>query len=415
MALACTIQPLSAFLSTNLNSKVETYDRLGDRIKRTLGYPLISLEIHTDQLRENIQIAVEYYTKFAGFTKEFLIFDSATYETNKGIRLDLLYTLANTDLDTNKKKTGGTNPLGPGPEFYGSNPPYTATNGPTLFVCTSAILSSYFVNTIAHADSTTLSASLSSIFTPTSGGTNGISKFELFDKTLYSSITSLSAIGSPVIIGHTLSAYFKQTAQNTLTFEGSASNAIFYQNVFDYDIMDYRKVVDVTDFEEGSTTGINTLFTLEQTMAQQTYFSYAMGNYGFDLVSWYTLKEWIDTREKMLATRRDIKFDPRTQYMQMYPQPGGDRFYGVIACYLERAIRDVIMEQWIYEYSLALSMMTIGRVRGKFGNVQLLGGGALNYEMLQEGRERKKELEDQLLLGASPGFGDTDPPMFFVG
>ena len=35
-----------------------------------------------------------------------------------------------------------------------------------------------------------------------------------------------------------------------------------------------------------------------------------MGNYGFDLVSWYTLKEWIDTREKMLAIRRDIKFDP---------------------------------------------------------------------------------------------------------
>ena len=76
------------------------------------------------------------------------------------------------------------------------------------------------------------------------------------------------------------------------------------------------------DFEEGSTTGINTLFTLEQTLAQQTYFSYALGNYGFDLVSWYTLKEWLDTREKVLATRRDLKFDPRTQYMQMYPQPG---------------------------------------------------------------------------------------------
>jgi len=27
MALACNIQPLSAFLSTNLNSKIETYDR----------------------------------------------------------------------------------------------------------------------------------------------------------------------------------------------------------------------------------------------------------------------------------------------------------------------------------------------------------------------------------------------------
>ena len=339
MALACTIQPLSAFLSTNLNSKIETYDRLGDRIKRSLGYPLVSLEIHTDQLRENIQIAVEYFTKYAGYTREFLIFDSRMYETNKGIRLDLLYTLANTDLDTNRKKTAGTNPLGPGPSFYGSEPPYTVANGPTLFVATSTLSGSVF----------TSSSSLSSTFSyQTSGADPGIEKFELFDHTLYSSITTFK---------HTLTSYFKETTQNTLTLEGSASNGIFYQNVFDYDIMDYRKVIDVTDFEEGSTTGINTLFTLEQTLAQQTYFSYAMGNYGFDLVSWYTLKEWIDTREKMLAIRRDIKFDSRTQYMQMYPQPTGDKFYGVISCYLERAIRDVIMEQWVYEYSLALSQI----------------------------------------------------------
>ena len=397
MALACTIQPLSAFLSTNLNSKVESYDRLGDRIKRSLGYPLVSLEIHTDQLRENIQIAVEYFTKYAGYTREYLIFDSNMYENNKGIRLDLLYTLANSDLDTNRQRTSGENPLGPGPEFYGSRAPYTSAFGPTLFVATSTLSGSVF----------SASSTLSATFSYDDGGQSpGIAQFELFDHTLYSTITTFN---------HTLSASFKETPQNTLTFEGSASKAIFYQNVFDYDIMDYRKVIDVTDFEEGSTTGINILFTLEQTLAQQTYFSYAMGNYGFDLISWYTLKEWIDTREKVLAIRRDIKFDPRTQYMQMYPQPGGDRFYGVVSCYLERAIRDVIMEQWVYEYALALSQITIGRVRGKFGNVALLGGGSLNYDMLSEGLERKAELEEKLLTGSAPGLGDTDPPMFFVG
>ena len=397
MALACNITPLSAFLSTNLNSKIETYDRLGDRIKRSLGYPLVSLEIHTDQLRENIQIAVEYFTKYAGFTQEYLIFDSAMYETNKGIRLDLLYTLANTDLDTNAQKVAGQNPLGPGPEFYGSTPE-------SIFVCTSSILSSVFVS----------SSALSATFA--SDG-RGIAQFELFDDSIYSLITAYDELERPELslgmLG--LSSSFTENQRNTLTFEGSASDAVFYQNVYDYDIMDYRKVVDVTDFEEGSTTGINTLFTLEQTLAQQTYFSYALGNYGFDLVSWYTLKEWIDTREKVLAIKRDIKFDPRTQYMQMYPQPGGDRFYGVLACYLEKPIRSIIMEQWIYEYSLALSMITIGRVRGKVGNVSLLGGGALNYDMLQEGIQRKAELEGKLLEGASPGLGDTDPTLFIVG
>jgi len=130
MASACEITPLSAFLSTNLNNQIQTYSRLGDRIKRALGYPVVSLEIHSDQLNENIQIAVEYFTRFAGYTREYMIFDSNLYETNKGIRLDLLYTLANTDLDTNAKKVAGTNPLGPSSEFYGETPDivYTAQN-----------------------------------------------------------------------------------------------------------------------------------------------------------------------------------------------------------------------------------------------------------------------------------------------
>lgn len=383
MALACEITPLSAFLSTNLNNKIETYDRLGDRIKRSLGYPLVSLEIHTDQLRENIQIAVEYFTKYAGYTREYMIFDSNLYETNKGIRLDLLYTLANTDLDSNAKKIAGTNPLGPGPEFYAETPE-------TVFTATTDILSSTFAS----------SSALSATFV------DGIDQFELFDKTLYSSITSFD---------NSLSASFKENKRKTLTLEGSASEATTFQNVYDYDIMDYRKVISVTDFEEGSSTGINTLFTLEQTLAQQTYFSYALGNYGFDLVSWYTLKEWMDTREKVLALRKDLQFDERTQYLKMYPQPKAERFYGVISCYLERPIRDIIKEQWVYEYALALSMITIGRVRGKFGNVNLLGGGALNSDMLSEGISKKAELETKLLEGASPGMGDNDPTLFFVG
>jgi hypothetical protein len=410
MALACTIQPLSAFLSTNLNSKIETYDRLGDRIKRALGYPIVSLEIHTDQLRENIQIAVEYFTKYAGFTKEYLIFDSDMYETNKGIRLDLLYTLANTNLDTNARRVAGTNPLGPGSSFIGTTPE-------SVYVSTSSILSGNFETSkypVYTGDTAVLSGSLSATFTTISGGQNGIQQFELFDHTLVSTITSLQTPAGS-LLGQSLTGLFTKTPRHTLTFEGSASNATHYQNVFDYDIMDYRKVVDVTQFEEGSTTGINTLFTLEQTLAQQTYFSYALGNYGFDLVSWYTLKEWIDTREKILAIKRDIKFDPRTQYMQMYPQPGDEQFYGVISCYLEKPIRNVIMEQWIYEYALALSMITIGRVRGKFGSVNLLGGGALNYDLLQEGQQKKAELEQKLLEGASPGLGDSDPTLFIVG
>jgi hypothetical protein len=60
-------------------------------------------------------------------------------------------------------------------------------------------------------------------------------------------------------------------------------------------------------------------------------------------------------------------------------------------------------------------MITIGRVRGKFTNVNLLGGGTLNFDLVIEGKTRKEELEQKLLEGASAGFGDGDIIDFFVG
>lgn len=381
MSLACEVLPVSAFQSTNLNNKLETYGDLADRIKRSLGYPLITLEVHQDQLFQNIQIAVEYFSKFAGYTQEFLIFDSQLYEKNKGIRLDHLFTLAKAGL-TDKQKVSNA-PVWPGADF-------TIETPQTVFISTSTLGSSVFSS----------SSSLSSIFDI------GLPEFEIVDKTLYTSITSFNS---------NLSSVFRTSVKRGVSLQSQDTTAVEYSNVFDYDVMDYRKVISVTEFEEGSNQGVNTLFTLEQTLAQQTYFSYAMGNYGFDLVSWYTLKEWLDTREKLLAIRRDLKFDERTQYLQMYPQPGGSRFYGVVSCYLERPIRDLVKEQWVYEYAVALTKIVIGRVRGKFTGIGLLGGGTLNTDLLQEGLSEKKDLEQMLLTGASAGFGDAAPPLFFVG
>ena len=382
MSLVCEVLPVSAFQSTNLNNRLETFNDLGDRVKRTLGYPLITLEIHQDQLFNNIQIAIQFFSKFAGFTKEYLVFDSNLYEKNKGIRLDHLFTLAKTGL-TDKQKIANS-PVWTGADF-------TVEIPQTVYICTSAVRSSIF----------SASSSLSSVFD------NGLEEFEIVDKTLYDSIITYNT---------TLSGVFKESVKKGVSLQSQDTTATEFSNVFDYDIMDYRKVISITDFEEGSNQGVNTLFTLEQTLAQQTYFSYAMGNYGFDLVSWYTMKEWIDTREKMLAIRRDLKFDERTQYLQMYPQPGASRFYGVISCYLERPIRDLIKEQWVYEYTVALTKITIARVRGKFGGVSLLGGGSLSYtDLLQEGLTEKKELEQMLLTGAAAGMGDADPAMFMIG
>jgi hypothetical protein len=391
----CDIKPVSAFQSTNLSSKINTFNELSDRILNTLGYPFINVEIHRDSLYTNIQIAVEMFTKFAGYTQEYLLFDSDLYVMNQGIKLDHLFTI-------NTKGTFGQEYLDgvKSPDFTNriENSPTNAT-----YIAASAISSTEF----------TTSSALSTVFTEG----NNLSANDVIDGTIYDKIIEdLPSLSSSFIV----------QPVKSFSILGSASGAdspnadTSYFNSYDYDVMDYRKVIAVQDFEEGSSSGVNQLFTIEQTMAQQTYFSYAMGSYGFDLISWYVLKDWMEMREKLLATKRSYTFDDRTQMLRMYPQPrsgGGSasRFYGVVMCSVERPVRDVIKEHWVYQYSLALTKITVANIRGKYGAVTLFGGGSLNSsDLMTQGLAEKTNLESMLYEG-SPGLGDSDPPMFFVG
>lgn len=461
----CDITPISAFQSTNLSNKITSFNRLSERILRSLGYPFINVEVHRDQLYENISIACEMFTKFAGYTREYILFNSSLYERDIGIRLDTLVTLKGSSaLDQARGKTSNS-------QFTNYVPQQTL-----VYIANSDIPGKYF------AGSTTLSAALSA----------GVFVNEIFDETTYNNIISstgdvlitgagdlsangvytLSAGGTYIdrvyansngyiinqsfILSNTLAPLYENNSNNNLypwsisdwtvdegqepaptssqisfsskftpsykreiTQLGSIVSSTKYNNSFDYDVMDYRKVIAITDFEQGSTTGINTLFTIEQTLAQQTYFSYAMGNYGFDLISWYVLKDWLNNREKLLAIKPSYDFNDRTQLMRIYPQPKAgestSQYYGVISCYVEKPLRDVIQEQWVYQYSLALTKIVLARVRGKYQGTTLFGGGSVNADMLSEGLAEKEKLEQQLYEGATPGLGDNEPPLFFVG
>ncbi len=386
----CDITPISAFQSTNLNSKIDSFGRLGDRVLRSLGYPFINIEIHRDTLYENISIACEMFAKFAGYTQEYLIFDSDLYVKNQGIRLDHLFSLQNSDSLTEQV------------EFKTKSLDFSTyiKTEETLYVANSAIPGTFF------STASSISAAL----------VDGVFLNQIFSQDVYDAMTdSTNSNLSGLTIFFTPSPKQNFTVQGTLTEPPEK-----YMNSFDYDVMEYRKVIGVQDFEEGSSTGINTLFTIEQTLAQQTYFSYAMGNYGFDLVSWYVLKDWLESREKLLATRRSYTFDDRTQTLRLYPQPrsgsgSASRFYGVVSCYVERPIKDIIKEHWVYQYTLALTKIAVANIRGKYGNVTLFGGGSLNAsDLMNQGLAEKEKLETALYQGA-PGLGDAAPPMFFVG
>lgn len=390
--MSCVITPIEAFQSTNLNNKIDSFSRLADRIVRAIGAPLVAVEAHQDQIFENIALACEMFSKYAGYTKEYLILDSALYEKGRGIRLDYLYTLANSNLSLREKVSHKTESVDTSPYLL---------NESTFFISVSSLNKAFF----------SLSPELSTAFP------DGLERNLILDTNSY--ITLVSAFSSnPTLNVIPISSYFIPSHTNPISMNGvvdTTQPTLIYNNMFDYDVMDYRKVIAVINFEEGSTTGVNTLFTIEQTLAQQTYFSYAMGNYGFDLISWYTVKNWLETREKVLALKRSFEFNDRTQYLKIYPEPTDSvRFYGVLDCYIEKPLRDLIKEQWVYKYALALTKIGVGYVRGKFSGVNIFGGQAWAADIKADGITERDKLEEQLYTNAA-GLGDADPAFFIVG
>lgn len=319
------------FYSTNLNHRISNVAELAKRIAYSLGWPQVNVEAHAEQVYDNIAQACELFTKFAGYTEEYLVFRSDLYDSKKGLRMDKLFTAT--------------------PEMNG--------------------LVEYF-------DDETEAMSVGQM-------------------------TGETGINLPFTIN---------------TQEKEQAGIVEVPAGYDSLLLNYRKVIDVFSFEEGSTTGINTLFTIEQTLAQQTYFSYAMGKYGFDLVSWYTLKEWLDIRKKLLSQTWHVRFNERTQSLHIIPDPAGKnraKFWGLIGCYVERPLIHILKEQWVYRYSLALTKVVLGRIRGKYAGTGLFGGGTVNYtELLSEGLAERDALEQEL-YNNSAGFGDAGPPRFFVG
>lgn len=396
----CVPRKLNFFMGTNLSTKVNSYNRLTDRILWQLGAPTINVEISRDAIFNNINIACELYTKYAGVSREYIVFHSSLYNKHHGIRLDELFSVRDKLVEL-----GDQNP----PVLSADNSAFTKAyktsfnsdieKPKSVYTCIESIPLTSYPN-----------SSLSAI----TGFENGILRGKIIDYDVYEVITNPLSGGDEALSANFIPSTYENIPVNGLNTDKTDELEV-YNNSFDYDIMDYRKVNAVVDFQMGESTGINTLFTIEQTLAQQTYFSYAMGNYGFDLISWYTLKDWLDTRQKLLSINPQWKFNNRTQILTLYPEPTNSQYWGVLGCQVELPLKDLLKTAWIQKYALALTMITLGHIRGKFNSLTLFGGGAFNQsDIMTQGLQMKEALEKELFEGTTPGYGEDSQPVGFL-
>jgi len=82
------ITPQGIRASTTLNPVVTSYDLLAERIKMMMGWPMTNIEICDDQIMDFINQSCEWYSKYAGFSEEYLVFDSSLYQCGYGVKID---------------------------------------------------------------------------------------------------------------------------------------------------------------------------------------------------------------------------------------------------------------------------------------------------------------------------------------
>ena len=413
----CKITPTDYYMSTDLNSKHTSFEKVATSILNRLGYPAVAVpDVHRDMLYEAISEACEFFSKYAGFVEEYLVIDSRLYEPDRGIRLDKLFSVASVQ---------ATHQHGVPQKFINRGPDHRLERPRDVYVTKVRIPTiDYYIHErefeILLKNCPDIDRELLchlkdlSIRFP-----HGIEELSIITGFLYEFLITKRGYSKDQFKKSKNQIVTEGGEELTIYAEdetyGQWRDDLYYEKTYDYDIMDYRKVVDVKNWYEGSSFSITSLFSTEFALAEQAYYSYQFSIRGFDLTSWASLAFCLDTRKKLLALERDYRFDSYSQYLRFYPQPKPyTHFAGVIQAWVEKPLRDILKERWVFKYALAIVKTMIGNVRGKWGDVQMLGGGVVTGNRIgEEGNREMEKLEE--LLTTKNGYGDAPPPQFFIG
>jgi hypothetical protein len=122
--------------------------------------------------------------------------------------------------------------------------------------------------------------------------------------------------------------------------------------------------------------------SLDLAVAQNLFGDRLMGNGDarnrFDLTSYHLAKSYVEHIRKMFRAVT-WQFNPKTQYLKIFPEPkyGSQRCY-LLGVYLEPTLNEIINEEFVKNYSLGKALQIIGKIRGRYGAISLVGGATID-------------------------------------
>lgn len=223
----------------------------------------------------------------------------------------------------------------------------------------------------------------------------------------------LTELGEPLITVELHDQQLEQAINNALeefskwsTFEKGFYAANLSDYVQDTGLLMPSDTVAVWGLQDDMMPagGISTLFSIPNAMWNAGVWPSFQGGVGWD--SFHISMAAVDLCRIMTGKGFKFEYNPRTKYLTLDPDPAREfaagsqtssgAGYVVVNRWIMRPEQQQLGESWVKKYALADSKEKLGRVRTKFANVQLLGGGTVDTSVLQEGIEDKKALMEEL-------------------
>jgi len=157
--------------------------------------------------------------------------------------------------------------------------------------------------------------------------------------------------------------------------------------------------LEESNIMNGANGGVNTLFSIQNQMWNAGIFPDFMSGGGSG--SWVTYEaslQYLDLVKRMTASGFEFNYNERKQLLTLIPDPSVRKMKGyiVLGCHTIREDDYQYGENWVKRMTLALVKQIVGTIRQKYKDATLLGGGTLNSEMKDEGRNDEDELRREL-------------------
>ena len=129
------------------------------------------------------------------------------------------------------------------------------------------------------------------------------------------------------------------------------------------------------------------------------FFGMGNGNAIGSFTTFQCMNEWFDMVQRMCGSNPSFQYDKFTKMLTLMPEPkcagNGHRFI-VAVCFVEPPIQELLGEDYLLRLALAEAKIIVGTVRKKYNGTQLLGGGQIDTEIFNEGKEERDKLIEEI-------------------